>query len=138
MIQIDPRSSTPIYEQIIQQMKELCFKGLLKNGDKLPSVRELSTMIIANPNTVSKAYKELERQGMIETLRGRGTYVTENARETVDEGKIAMIKEQLKPLIIDAFYAGIDFTQIYEWIDEIKHEVGGQAHARDKESNENT
>ena len=138
MIQIDPRSSTPIYEQIIQQMKELCFKGLLKTGDKLPSVRELSTMIIANPNTVSKAYKELERQGMIETLRGRGTYVTENARETVDEGKIGMIKEQLKPLIIDAFYAGIDFTHIHDWIDEIKQEVGGEAHARDKKSNENS
>jgi GntR family transcriptional regulator len=136
MIQIDPRSSTPIYEQIIQQMKELCFKGLLKSGDKLPSVRELSTMIIANPNTVSKAYKELERQGIIETLRGRGTFVSENARETLDEGKMEMIKEQLKPLIIDAFYAGIDFNHIHEWIDEIKKEVGGEAHARNKKSDE--
>ena len=113
MIQIDPRSSTPIYEQIIQQMKELCFKGLLKSGDKLPSVRELSTMIIANPNTVSKAYKELERQGIIETLRGRGTYVSENARVSLDERKMEVIKEQLKPLIIDAFYAGIDFNHIH-------------------------
>lgn len=69
MIQIDPRSSTPIYEQIIQQMKELCLKGIIKPGDKLPSVRELATIIIANPNTVSKAYKELEREGIIETLR---------------------------------------------------------------------
>ncbi len=69
MIQIDPRSSTPIYEQIIQQLKELCLKGIMKPGDKLPSVRELATIIIANPNTVSKAYKELERDGVIETLR---------------------------------------------------------------------
>ncbi|MDQ0231165.1 GntR family transcriptional regulator [Metabacillus malikii] len=136
MIQIDPRSTTPIYEQIIQQMKELCYKGLLTSGEKLPSVRELSAMIHANPNTISKAYKELERQGMIETLRGRGTYVAELSRETLDEGKIQMIKEQLKPLIIDAFYAGIDFSHLHEWIDEIKREVGESKHDKTKQGGE--
>ncbi|MGV2516679.1 UNVERIFIED_CONTAM: GntR family transcriptional regulator, partial [Bacillus subtilis] len=79
MIQNDPRNSTPIYEQIIQQMKELCLKGIMKLGDKLPSVRELATIIIGIPTSVSKAYKELERVGVIETLRVRGTYVTEHA-----------------------------------------------------------
>ncbi|PLR68521.1 GntR family transcriptional regulator [Bacillus sp. UMB0893] len=125
MIQIDPRSSTAIYEQIIQQMKELCLKGVIKPGEKLPSVRELSTMIIANPNTVSKAYKELEREGIIETLRGRGTYVSENARKTLDEGKMEMIKEQLKPLVIDAVYAGVDIEIIHKWIEEISKEMRG-------------
>ncbi|CAI8751518.1 GntR family transcriptional regulator [Bacillus sp. IT-13CA1] len=125
MIQIDPRSSTPIYEQIIQQMKELCLKGIIKPGDKLPSVRELATIIIANPNTVSKAYKELEREGIIETLRGRGTYISENAKVTLDEGKITMIKEQLKQLIIDAHYAGIDTKKLQEWMAEIDEEVRG-------------
>lgn len=125
MIQIDPRSSTAIYEQIIQQMKELCLKGVIKPGEKLPSVRELSTMIIANPNTVSKAYKELEREGIIETLRGRGTYVSENAQKTLDEGKMEMIKDQLKPLIIDAVYAGVDIEIIHNWIEEIRKEMRG-------------
>ncbi|MCM3596640.1 GntR family transcriptional regulator [Metabacillus idriensis] len=125
MIQIDPRSSTAIYEQIIQQMKELCLKGVLKPGEKLPSVRELSTMIIANPNTVSKAYKELEREGMIETLRGRGTFVSENAQITLDQGKMEMIKEQLKPLIVDAVYAGVDIEILHRWIEEISREMRG-------------
>ncbi|MDR0137950.1 GntR family transcriptional regulator [Metabacillus idriensis] len=125
MIQIDPRSSTAIYEQIIQQMKELCLKGVLKPGEKLPSVRELSTMIIANPNTVSKAYKELEREGIIETLRGRGTFVSENAQITLDQGKMEMIKEQLKPLIVDAVYAGVDIEIIHKWIEEISREMRG-------------
>ncbi|MGP1909012.1 GntR family transcriptional regulator [Metabacillus sp. JX24] len=129
MIQIDPRSSKAIYEQIIQQMKELCLKGILKPGEKLPSVRELSTMIIANPNTVSKAYKELEREGIIETLRGRGTFVSENAGVTLDERKMEMIKEQLKPLIVDAVYAGIDIEVIYKWIEEISREMRGGDHA---------
>ncbi|TDL76420.1 GntR family transcriptional regulator [Peribacillus frigoritolerans] len=125
MIHIDPRSSTAIYEQIIQQMKELCLKGVLKPGEKLPSVRELSTMIIANPNTVSKAYKELEREGMIETLRGRGTFVSENAQITLDQGKMEMIKEQLKPLIVDAVYAGVDIEILHRWIEEISREMRG-------------
>ncbi|UAL51399.1 MULTISPECIES: GntR family transcriptional regulator [Metabacillus] len=125
MIQIDPRSSTAIYEQIIQQMKELCLKGIVKPGEKLPSVRELSTMIIANPNTVSKAYKELEREGIIETLRGRGTFVSENAQITLDQGKMEMIKEQLKPLIVDAVYAGVDIEIIHKWIEEISREMRG-------------
>ncbi|MGD6816963.1 GntR family transcriptional regulator [Metabacillus sp. 113a] len=129
MIQIDPRSSTPIYEQVVQSMKELCLKGALKPGDKLPSVRELATIIIANPNTVSKAYKELEREGIIETLRGRGTFVSENVKIKLDEGKTEMLKEQLKTLIIDAAYAGIDVSQLHDWLDEIKKEVGGNKDA---------
>ncbi|AEB25140.1 GntR family transcriptional regulator [Bacillus amyloliquefaciens] len=129
MIQIDPRSSTPIYEQIIQQLKELCLKGIMKPGDKLPSVRELETIIIANPNTVSKAYKELERDGVIETLRGRGTYISENAKKTLVEGKMTMIKEQLKQLIIDAHYAGVELEKLQEWIKEISADVkGGRDH----------
>ncbi|AEB64654.1 GntR family transcriptional regulator [Bacillus sp. L381] len=129
MIQIDPRSSTPIYEQIIQQLKELCLKGIMKPGDKLPSVRELATIIIANPNTVSKAYKELERDGVIETLRGRGTYISENAKKTLVEGKMTMIKEQLKQLIIDAHYAGVELEKLQEWIKEISADVkGGRDH----------
>ncbi len=62
MINIDSRSSKPIYEQIIDGIKENVIRGILKPGDKLPSVRELAVMITTNPNTVSKAYKELERE----------------------------------------------------------------------------
>lgn len=129
MVIIDPRSSTPIYEQVIQQMKELCLRGVLKPGDKLPSVRELSTIIVANPNTVAKAYKELEREGIIETLRGRGTFVSDTAAIKLDEGKISMLKDQLKTLIVDAVYAGIDVDDIHEWIEDIKKEVGGEKDA---------
>ncbi len=61
MIKIDSRSSKPIYEQIVDQIKENIIREVLRPGDKLPSVREMSVMIRINPNTVSKAYKELER-----------------------------------------------------------------------------
>lgn len=105
------------------------FKRDHEAGDKLPSVRELATIIIANPNTVSKAYKELERDGVIETLRGRGTYISENAKTTLVEGKMTMIKEQLKQLIIDAHYAGVELEKLQEWIKEISADVkGGKDH----------
>lgn len=124
MIEIDPRSTMPIYEQIMQKLKELCIKGVLKPGDKLPSVREMASMIIANPNTVSKAYKELEREGVIETLRGRGTFVSETVKKTLDEGKMKMIKEALRQIMIDAFYAGISLEQMYQWMEDMKQEFG--------------
>ncbi|MFD1735554.1 GntR family transcriptional regulator [Bacillus salitolerans] len=125
MIHIDPRSSTPIYEQIIKQFKELCVKGIIKPGEKVPSVRELSTMIVANPNTVSKAYKELERVGILETLRGKGTFVSEVFQMTMDEEKAIMIKEQLKEIVIDALYTGINIEDIQIWLSEIQQEMRG-------------
>ncbi|MED0716442.1 MULTISPECIES: GntR family transcriptional regulator [Aeribacillus] len=128
MFEIDPRSATPIYEQIIKKMKELCIKGVLKPGDKLPSVREMSSMIIANPNTVSKAYKELEREGLIETLRGRGTFVSKMVQKKLDEEKIEIIKEELRQIMIDAFYAGISFEQIYQWMKDMNNEFANAFH----------
>lgn len=87
MLRIDPRSSTPIYEQIELGIKELILKGALKMGEKLPSVRELASILMINPNTISKAYGELEREGIIETLRGKGTFITSNYEGKGDHKK---------------------------------------------------
>lgn len=100
MLKIDPRSSTPIYEQIELGIKELILKGGLKSNDKLPSVREMSTILTINPNTISKAYGELERDGIIETLRGKGTFVTDNFKGKVDEKKMDYIQGELKKIIL--------------------------------------
>lgn len=107
MIKIDPRSSTPIYEQIELGIKELILKGALKPNEKLPSVREMAGLLTINPNTISKAYGELEREGIIETLRGRGTFVTDNYKGKVDENKIDFLGKQLKKLILEANYSGL-------------------------------
>lgn len=112
MINIDSRSSIPIYEQIIVRIKELIIKGLLSPGDKLPSVRELSSIITANPNTVSKAYKELEREKVIETLRGKGTFVSLNYMPQIQEDKVNMLKDDLKRLVLEAKYMGLSKEDI--------------------------
>lgn len=73
---ISSRSGVPPYLQIVQQVKQDIRLGLLKEGDKLPAVREVVTMIAINPNTVVKAYRELENQGFIEKRSGIGTFVS--------------------------------------------------------------
>ncbi|KGK85516.1 GntR family transcriptional regulator [Clostridium sp. HMP27] len=117
MIVIDPRSSTPIYEQIVIRIKELILKGVLEPGDKLPSVRELSGIITANPNTVSKAYAELERQKVIETIRGRGTFVVENYKPRIQEDRMEALKEDLKKVILEAKYMGLTKEELVDIMD---------------------
>ncbi|MBY6037910.1 GntR family transcriptional regulator [Fictibacillus nanhaiensis] len=126
MLNLDPRSNTPIWEQVVHQIKELILKEILLPEDKLPSVRELSATLLINPNTVSKAYQELERQGIIETLRGKGTFVSASFTPRQDEQKIQEMKQQLKQLVIDASYLGIDHLTLSEWMKKYSKELGGK------------
>ncbi|OPJ64898.1 HTH-type transcriptional repressor YtrA [Clostridium oryzae] len=116
---IDPRSSTPIYEQIIASVKENIIKGILQAGDKLPSVRELAAMLTTNPNTVSKAYSELERMKIIETLRGKGTFVSEEYKPKLEEDMVIDLKNSLKQIILNAHYMGMTKEDLIEIINGI-------------------
>ncbi|EKQ56398.1 MULTISPECIES: GntR family transcriptional regulator [unclassified Clostridium] len=124
MLRVDPRSSTPIYEQIQLGIKELILKGALKGGEKLPSVREMSSILTINPNTISKAYGELEREGVIETLRGKGTFITDNYKRKVDENKMEYISEELKKIILKANYSGISKEEFMKLALQIFTELG--------------
>lgn len=105
---VDQRSSVPIYQQLIDGVKESVAKGILAHGDKLPSVRELATKITINPNTIAKAYQELEREGVIETLRGKGTYVAARELKVTQEQKKRVVKEMLDKILVEAYYLQID------------------------------
>lgn len=72
---IDPSSGVPIYRQLVDQVKQGVASGLLKPGDRLPSVRDLALELTINPHTVAKAYQELEREGVVEMPRGRGVFI---------------------------------------------------------------
>ncbi|MBW9146063.1 GntR family transcriptional regulator [Clostridium sp. CM027] len=119
MINIDSRSGKPIYEQIIEKVKENIIKGILEPGDKLPSVRELASLITINPNTISKAYNELERMKAIEVIRGKGTFVVENFKPIMNEEKMREIKEHMKKIIIEAHYIGVDKDTLIDILNEI-------------------
>ena len=123
MVQIDPRSSQPIYEQIINQIKENIMKGIMMPGDQLPSIRQLSASVLTNPNTVSKAYQELERTGVIETVRGRGTFVRTDYTAKVDKEKMSEIKLALKKLIIEMHYMGLSKEDLNQEVKVIYEEL---------------
>ena len=81
MILIDYKSRKPIYEQIIDSIKSLIVSGVLARDDQLPSVRQLAQELAINPNTIQKAYGELEREGVIYSLKGRGSFVGSGIQE---------------------------------------------------------
>lgn len=91
----------PIYLQIINYLKKDIISGKLKAGDKLPSVRELSSTLRVNPNTIARVYQELEREGVTFTQRGMGTFIKE------DSTMINEIKSEMAKEIIDSFLEGM-------------------------------
>ncbi len=125
MFNVDASSSTPIYQQIVDNVKESILKGLIEPGEKLPSVRELAKILTLNPNTIQKAYQELERQKVIVTLRGKGTYVSSDYKPRKDEYKLMEVKELFKKGIIEAHYMGFKEKDILNIIEELFKELEG-------------
>lgn len=125
MIIIDSKSSTPIYEQITIGIKGLILKNVIKSGDKLPSVRELSTILTINPNTVSKAYMELEKQNIVESIKGKGTFITSDYRKPVSEEKLSKLILDFKRLILEANYLGLEENDLILLLDEGFKEIRG-------------
>lgn len=130
MIRLDFRSSQPIYEQIISQYKLLTLQGYLKSGDAIPSVRRLAMDLEITPGTVAKAYREMEKQGLIETLRGKGTFIADIPERVRDEGVVKQVKEGLKEQCMELIYQGFNPSEIIRLIEEILEELqGGKSYA---------
>lgn len=125
MIDIDATSSTPIYAQIVRGMKEGILKGIFEPGEKLPSVRDMAKMMTLNPNTVQKAYKELEREKVVVTVRGRGTFISEEYKPRKDEHKLNEVKETFKKGIIEAFYMGFGKEELIDFVKNLVEEMEG-------------
>ena len=123
MFNIDQRGATPIYQQLIQEVKEALMRGGLCAGDKMPSVRELAGQLAINPNTIQKAYQELERQGVIESLRGRGTFVCEQLETIVDVQRQAQVNAALRRVLIEAHYLGLNAERIVAMVKEQLHDL---------------
>lgn len=79
VLTVDPRSGVPIYLQIVEQVKRSVALGILRSGERLPTVKQLATDLTVNPNTVARAYRDLERDSVIETAPGRGSFVRADA-----------------------------------------------------------
>jgi GntR family transcriptional regulator len=123
LFKIDMRSRTPIYEQIIDSIKELVVKGVLIPGERLPSVRDMAKEMTLNPNTVQKAYQELERQGIISTLRGKGTFISEDIQANNKILKRSQLMEELKKLVVEAIYLDLSKDELIDYIKDIYDDI---------------
>ena len=124
MFQLDMKSSKSVYEQVIDKIKELVMTGVLEEGSKLPSVRELSRQLTINPNTVQKAFKELERDGYIYTVSGKGTFISARNEIKADDAQIKDALEKIAGDFRSLAYLGIGPDKALELAsEEIKKEA---------------
>ncbi len=89
---LDDRSGLPVYLQLRDQILHAIARGALRRGDRLPTVREVAVALRVNPNTVNRAYAELERDGVLETQRGRGTFVSEAPRGEMRPHRLKLLE----------------------------------------------
>lgn len=118
MFVVDVMSRVPVYEQIIKQVEEQVLTGILKEGDKLPSVRSLSVKLSINPNTIQKAYTELDRRQLIIIVPGKGSFISEKAIEVVGANSREMMTE-LNKIIRELALAGVTKEEIINNIEEV-------------------
>jgi GntR family transcriptional regulator len=118
MFQLDVRSRKPIYEQLVDKIKELIITQILKPDEQLPSIRMLSSQLTVNPNTIQRAYRELENQGYLYSIKGKGNFVAAIELMPNDQ-KLVELKAEIQKLIAEAIYLGLT----KEDLDVLFHEV---------------
>lgn len=119
MIELDYRSKKPIYEQIIEQIKLLVIKGYLSPGDSIPSVRKMAQTLDITPSTVAKAYQELERQKVIETIRAKGTYITTMPSMEPNTEDLEKIRKRIQSELIELKRIGYSEEDVVGLVKEI-------------------
>ena len=115
MVQLNYRDAKPIYEQIKEGLRKLVVTGALSAGEKLPSVRELASQLAINPNTIQRAYRELENEGYIYTLVGKGTFVAENGN--IDNTREKELLREFDELVTELLYLEVSKDTLKERID---------------------
>lgn len=123
MIWIDYTDATPIYEQIVTKYKNLIVRGVLAPNEKMPSVRSLAMELSINPNTIQKAYAELERQGFVYTVKGRGNFVADNSG--LKEMKEKEIIQKLETVVVEVEEAGVDLLLLSRYLNN-RMDAGGK------------
>lgn len=117
---VSPGDDLPLYRQIIHQISDAIAGSRLKSGDKLPSHRELATQLVVAPLTVKKAYDELEQAGLIETRRGRGTFVCSRQPHARDGDSRERLRDSAQRLLSQAALSGIPFSEVKDLLEEIR------------------
>jgi GntR family transcriptional regulator len=123
-IEVDPRAPTPPSEQIADQVRFAVAGGRLTPGDRLPSVRGLAAQAVVNPNTVARAYRELETIGLVTSRQGSGTRVSKNGSPLAKKEKRRILAERVDALLIEARQLGVPIEEVQKLIDDREKLMG--------------
>ena len=126
-LKVDARSGVPIYVQVVDQVQHAVEVGSLEAGDRLPTVRALAKELTVAPNTIVKAYNELQRSGLIESRPGVGTVVTEGVGDVARERRVEALNERLAVLVRDAVGLGVTEDELWERFDAEFEHMSSQA-----------
>ena len=113
-IHVSPSDGRPIYQQIVEQVRRLLAAGRLEAGDELPTIRGLAEQLLVNPNTVARAYRELELAGLVEKRRTAGTFVSALAAPKPRRERLKAISERADGLLAEAAQLGIGLEELIE------------------------
>lgn len=124
MFELDLRSRAPIYEQLVDKFIELIIKSVLKPDEHLPAVRALATELTINPNTIQKAYRELEHRGYIYSVPGKGSFVRP-AVPGDNSARLHSLEKELAGIIAEMLYLGVSPAEISKKVSGLLVEDGG-------------
>ncbi len=129
-LHIVPGGELPIYRQIMRQVTDAIAGGRLRPGDKLPSQRDLAVELVISPLTVKKAYDELEREGVIETRRGRGTFVDAAASAIDPAEQRRRLRGPIRQLLTQAHLRGVPLDEVERLLSEVAAELAAERDRR--------
>jgi GntR family transcriptional regulator len=124
-LSIDPHSGIAIYEQIVRQVKFAVAEGTLVPGQLLPSVRQLALQLAINPNTIARAFQQLQSDGVLEALRGRGLIVQHTAPQLCRQARQELVAERLRSVLAEALHAGLAPTAIKRLVGDQLQQLDG-------------
>ncbi|MEO8495568.1 MAG: GntR family transcriptional regulator [Planctomycetota bacterium] len=122
---IEPTNGVAIYDQIVRQVKFAIADGILRPGQLLPSVRVLSQQLAINPNTINRAFQQLQADGALESLRGRGLVVRAEARSACIEARRNLIEDRMRSVLSESLHAGLSSAEIKRLVNDLLSELVG-------------
>ncbi len=132
LFHIQPDSPVPIYEQIVAQVTFAIASGALEEGTLIPSVRDLAQRLLVHPNTVARAFQELERGGVVTAKRGRGMEVTPEAPALCQAQRQDIIRGRVRQALREAASSALPPEEIWDLVEEELTRVNGQRRAKEK------
>ena len=117
-LHVDPSNGLAIYDQIVRQIKFAVAGGALPPGEMAPSVRELARELAVNPNTVARAYQQLQTEGVLDSVRGMGLAVASGADKRCRSERLKLVQSRLREVLVEARHGGLELDDLKKLIEE--------------------